>query len=454
VKVSVLQPANLLFPVLLSSLFPCAQLPAATGLAPNFVAAGTFGVGSIPSSVAAGDFNRDGKPDLAVANRFSGNVSVLLGKGDGTFQAAVDYAAGSGPSAISLGDFDHDAKLDLAVANAGGNDVSILLGRGDGTFLPASNFATGDIPSSVVVSDFNGDGKPDLAIANRASDNISVLLGAGDGTFLTASNYDAGDDPLFLAVGDFNQDTKPDLVACNSALFQELYSVSVFLGNGDGTFTARTNYSTGRSPRSVAIGDFNGDSVADLAVANYGGFVNDQFTNSSVSVMLGHGDGTFQPAVDYNAGAGPLSVAIADFNTDGESDLVIVNHRSATVSVLSGNGDGTFQSAANFDVGANPISLAVANFDGDARPDLAVVRDSGILSLRNSPSIRVAMVRRNGSLTISWPVPSAQFVLESTPSLGTPNWRAVPEIPVLNSDHFEVTLALDQHECYFRLHRQ
>src|SRR5207302_966492 len=141
-------------------------------------------------SVAVGDFNGDGRSDLAVANRGvlvsdPGSISILLGKGDGTFAAAVNYAASANPYSVAVGDFNGDGKSDLAVANVSG-DLSILLGNGDGTFAAAVNYATGRSPVSVAVGDFNGDGKSDLAVANSDSDNIAILVGNGNGTFAAA----------------------------------------------------------------------------------------------------------------------------------------------------------------------------------------------------------------------------------------------------------------------------
>ena len=164
----------------------------------------SYSVGINPNSVAVGDFNGDGKLDLAVANSFDNFVSVLLGKGDGTFQAAVNYGTGSGPLSVAVGDFNGDGKLDLVVTNAFDNNVSVLLGNGDGTFQAAVNYGAGSAPNSVAVGDFNGDGKLDLAVANNGSNNLSVLLGNGDGTFQAAVNYSAGKGPYSVAVGDFN----------------------------------------------------------------------------------------------------------------------------------------------------------------------------------------------------------------------------------------------------------
>ena len=138
------------------------------------------GVGRGPVAVVVGDFNADGVQDLAVAYRGTvwgrGGVAVLLGNGDGTFQAASSFAVGASPRSVALGDFNRDGHLDLVVANAGSNSVSVLLGKGDGTFQAAQDFGVGSEPWSIAVGDFNGDGKPDLAVANSASDSVAVLM--------------------------------------------------------------------------------------------------------------------------------------------------------------------------------------------------------------------------------------------------------------------------------------
>jgi hypothetical protein len=149
--------------------------------------------------------------------------------------------------------------------------------------------------------------------------------------FLAPLAFDSGPNPYSVAVGDFNGDGIPDLALANA----ESNTVSVLLGNGDGTFLPAQSYPAGSSPTSVAVGDFNGDGIQDLAVANYDG----------VSVLLGKGDGTFLPAVGYYAGLDPLSVAVGDFNGDGTPDLAVANYFSNSVRVLLGNGDGSFRDA-------------------------------------------------------------------------------------------------------------
>ena len=347
-----------------------------------------------PWAVATGDFNGDGVPDLAVANASADNVSVFLGNGDGTFRGTTRFPAGNSPWSVAVGDFNDDGLPDLAVVNHMyfGN-VSVLLGNGDGTFQAPQTFAVGSEPTSVAVGKFRGVGMPDdLAVANSNSGSVSVLLGNGDGTFLAPQDFGADGFPRSMAVGDFNGDGNLDLAVANDGS----YDVSVLLGIGDGTFLAAVNYDVGpdSSFPSVAVGDFNGDAVKDLAVAS--GFY------GKVSVLLGNGDGTFQAAQYFAAGVQPWSVVVGDFNGDGLQDVAVANFGyrgegpcvDSSVSVLLGIGDGSFQAPVNFDAGGGPRSVATADFNGDGLPDLAVAHSipSGLSVLINNTTRQWASV--------------------------------------------------------------
>jgi len=320
-----------------------------------------------PNYVTVGDFNADGELDLAVANAGDNTVSILLGNGDGSFQTQTTYATGSTPVSVTTGDFNGDGKLDLAVPNYFDNAVSILLGNGDGTFQTQTTFATGANPVSVTTGDFNGDGKLDLAIANSNLNSVSILLGNGDGTFQTQTTYATGKTPGSVTTGDFNGDGKLDLAIANSAS----NSVSILLGNGDGTFQTQTTFATGTYPYSVTTGDFNGDGILDLAVANSNCFIS-PCGGGSVSVLLGNGDGTFQTQTTYATGGRPQSVTTGDFNGDGKLDLAVANVDDNTVSILLGNGDGTFQTQTSYATGADPLSLTTGDLNGHGSLDLAV----------------------------------------------------------------------------------
>jgi hypothetical protein len=304
----------------------------------TFRASREYDAGVDTFSVAVGDLNGDGKPDLVVANvgpSGNENIGVLLGNGDGTFMPVVEYNGPSpGSPFVAVGDFNGDGKLDVVTigrisGSLGTIDVvSIHLGKGDGTLAPAGNYPTGASnpnPISIAVADLNGDGRLDLAVANNNSDSIGVLLGRGDGTFQAAVDYPVGIAPYGIASGDFNGDGKLDLVASAGGGA----TVSVLIGNGDGTFQAPVNYPAGDGPWSVGVGDFNTDGKLDLIVADFGGV-----DGTTVSLLLGNGDGTFQAPAPYIVGAVPTSVAVADLNSDGLLDVAVANAQSDNVSVL------------------------------------------------------------------------------------------------------------------------
>jgi hypothetical protein len=275
-----------------------------------------------------------------------------------------EFGAGQTAAFVAVADLNRDGKLDLAVAECGSNVVTILLGNGDGTFKLGVSYPVGLCPASVAAGDFNRDGKLDLAVTNIDSNSVSVRWGNGDGTFQPAVTYPVPAGPIFVALGDFNSDGELDLaVALNKVNGTATGTeISVLLGNGNGTFQPAVSYSTGTAPSSVAVGDFNHDGKLDLAVSNSG--------SADVSVLLGNGDGTFQAALNFATASGPSSVAVGDFNHDGKLDLAVSS--SGGVSVLLGNGNGTFQPHVDYQTGGSPTSIAVADLNGDNNLDLAV----------------------------------------------------------------------------------
>jgi uncharacterized membrane protein len=368
-------------------------------------------------SVAVADVNGDGKPDLVVANACAnggsycenatlGVVGVLLGNGDGTFQAAVTYSSGGyGATSVAVADVNGDGNPDLLVGNSTDSIystglVSVLLGNGDGTFKAAVTYASGGYyATSVAVADVNGDGKPDLLVANQYAcaspcleDTVGVLLGNGDGTFQRAVAYGAGGVAAYsAAVSDVNRDGKPDLLVAvlspNSGGNPAHSGVGVLLGNGDGTFQAAVVYdSGGYDPQSVAVADVNGDGKPDLLVANCASSSDAcaDGNNAAPSVLLGNGDGTFRAPVTYaSSGYDATSVAVADVNGDGKPDLLAVNAyacsgsssacSNGSVSVLLGNGDGIFWGAVIYSSGGAPaFSVAAKDVNGDGKADLVI----------------------------------------------------------------------------------
>ena len=446
--------------LLLNGISAQAGCPAASfGPARSFLSGGAD-----PFSIVTGDFNGDGKPDLAVANAGTepdSSVSILLGNGDGTFQTHVDYYAGSDPDSIAVADFNGDGKLDVVVASPPDLAVWVLLGNGDGTFQPAVNYAAGMGAGRLVTGDFNGDGKPDVLVGGGSPPGFSVLLGKGDGTFQPPVLYSdgAGYFAGHVAVGDFNNDGKLDLAGDGDG--PEHNGLHVFLGNGDGTFQKPVQYSlaTSNAARWTAVGDLNGDGIPDLAAASA----------PDVVVLLGRGDGTFLPGVTYPlggkfaAGALPSSVIIADFNVDGKPDLAVADNVGAAVSVLLGNGDGSFQPAVRFGVPTGAFSLTTADFNGDGSADLAAVADDRsfstngyvavLLNMCISPPPSLSFERGNSTAIIGWPLPSTGFVLESTTNPGLANWQPVSELSITNNGQIQVTVTITPGERYFRLRR-
>ena len=393
-----------------------------------------FGTGSSPHSVAIGDFNGDGKPDMAVANSFDDTVSVLLGNGDGTFGPKTDYVTGSDPLSVAIPDLNGDGKLDLVTANSTANTVSVLLGNGDGSFGARTDYETGSGPQSVAIADLDADGAPDLAVADFGSwellgNSVSVLLGNGDGTFAARADYGTESGPISLAIGHFNGDTAPDLAVVSIAR----NTVSVLLGIGDGTFGPQSAYGAGGGARPVAIGDLDGDGKTDLAVGS----------NMTVSVLLGNGNGSFGSGGAYETGLGPQSVAIGDLDGDGEADLAAANcgisyPAGNTVSVLLGNGDGSFGADCQYETGLAPMSVAIGDFNGDGNRDLVVAN----YGTSYSPGNRVSVLLGNGDGTFGW---ANDYWTGNRPrcvAIGDFNGDARPDLAVVNHYGSSVSVLL------------
>jgi hypothetical protein len=330
---------------------------------------------SNPDIVAVADFNGDGRQDLAVADFFDqGTVDILLGNGDGTFTQAASSPIPIGQPVWGLiaADFNGDGKADLAVFTESSNTagVAILPGNGDGTFAPPARETQLLVRLGLYVSgDFNGDGKLDLAVANADNDSVYILLGNGDGTFAQPLDTPVPGDAsggIAIATGDFNEDGILDLAITTG----RDNAAAILLGKGDGTFAPAPGSPfkvVGFFPGSLVAADFNGDGKLDLAVPN--------FLSNTVSILLGNGDGTFSEATGspIQTGNEPVNMAVGDFNADGKVDLIVQGQSPANnIVIFLGNGDGTFTHSTPATVTqAGPI--AAADFNGDGRLDLAVV---------------------------------------------------------------------------------
>ena len=356
----------------------------------------SVGLHERPIAVAVGDFTGDGIPDLVTVNvpqaKHEGfnSFSLLVGNGNGTFQTAVTHTLPNGPSSLAAGDFTGNGHLSIAVGTKGG--VMVLLGNGNGTFQ-ASVFYAADpnsTVSSILVSDLAGTGRLDLATANPATDTVSVLLGNGNGTFGPATNYTVGgQNPRTVAAGRFRPGGPLDLVTDEVGSD----SVSVLPGNGNGTFGQASRYFAADSPSAVATGDFAGRGIDNIVVTNT---TQGNQGMGAVSELLNRGNGTFAPLPIQVTGDFNEGLATGDLRGNGVQDLVMTTELAGTVSVFLGNGDGTFGAPHTFPAGVGPLGVVVGDFNGDGHPDLVVAEASG--------STSVDLLLGNGDGTFQAPV--------------------------------------------------
>ena len=320
------------------------------------------GFSARPRGLTVGDFDEDGSPDVATANENSLNVSILLGDGQGNLAFLENHPiVVSRPFAVASGDLNRDGHLDLAVVPSG-DAVAVLLGHGNGAFDPPFTVPVvgGAGSLAVAIDDFNADGNPDLVTANTNRDNVSVVLGNGNGTFQSSQQFAVGRNPLFVAVGDLNGDGAKDLVVPN----EQDHNVSVLLGNGNGTFQVACNFGTGTFPLAVGIGDLHADGVKDLVVSSPGA--------DSLTLLRGVGDGTFQNIGTPRTGQDPSVPVVVDLNGDSKQDIVLSDGGTDSVSVFIGRGDGTLETSRALATQDQPTAVDVGDVNDDGAPDLVL----------------------------------------------------------------------------------
>jgi hypothetical protein len=338
-------------------------------------------------ALVVGDLNRDGKPDIVAARHDA--VTVYLGDGRGRFDQAVGspFPAGNNPSDLALGDFDEDGPLDIAVANHETSYLSLLSGDGKGGLAPPSRIsaASRPHPHGVAAGDFNGDRHLDLAVESWEENTVLVFHGNGQAVFPGEPRRLAvGRKPYWkLRAGDFNNDGKDDLVTTNT----DGSSVSISCTDRSGVLQPAKEIATARSPFSVAIGDVNGDRYPDLAVAHRWGGVDPNL--DWLTVLIGKGDCSFAPSPGspLKPGASPSAVAIGDFDGDGVGDIATANLGSDNVTLFRGSPSGLSPAKGSpFSVGKAPTAIALEDLNGDGKADIVTGNGgSGDLSVVMSP---------------------------------------------------------------------
>jgi hypothetical protein len=317
----------------------------------------------------------------------AGNLTIYINNGNKTFQPGVYYSAGTeltddtvvdiAPLAVTIADVNGDGNADIVSSNADGGDVTVLLGNGDGTVnVPTVGYDTGGFPhTSALVADFNGDGFADVIVPDDEFSFV-YLQGYGDGTLRSAMDYYSPVPGGYyaggtsIASGNFTSNPYPDFVVGNYGYNPNTPSgigITVFLSNPDGSLQKGVNYGTGGSYQGIATGDFRGDGKVDIAAVNQ--------SNNGVQIFNGNGDGSFSTGSYYPTGGTTASVIAAyDLNGDGFPDLVTVNSGDNTISILLNNGTNpaTFATAVTYSTSAPGKQIAIADVNNDGIPDIVV----------------------------------------------------------------------------------
>src|SRR5579862_7576070 len=326
-------------------------------------------------ALAVGDFNGDGVLDLAAVNGLpTGSIQILLGNGDGTFRSGDTYSVAVFPTAVVTASLRNNGILDLVINDKLSDDVWVMLGNGDGTFRSAVAYHTTAESYTVAVGDLTGDGKIDVialeqhGTGGESCSCVEVLPGKGDGTFgapiTTALPHGMGG--YAMTSGDFNDDGKLDVAVVGETF--PVYNAVTLLGNGQGAFAVDGSYLVSSLPGSIAARNFTSSQrKLDLAVTND--------TGASLSILLGYGNGKFQPSVYYTS-YNPSSVVADDLDGDGKIDLAVADsgpppQREPCLSIFKGNGDGTFQTGVCYP--AMAAFVVDGDFNGDGKLDIAVL---------------------------------------------------------------------------------
>ncbi|HVN87898.1 MAG TPA: VCBS repeat-containing protein [Candidatus Binatia bacterium] len=397
----------------------------------TFDAQPALAAGSGTMKAVIADFNGDNKNDVAVINAKGNSVTVFLGDGAGHFGTALTSAIGVSPSGVAAGDFDEDSQTDLAVTyvSASGEGILLLKGDGHGNFATAGTFVAGAFPSDIVAADLNRDHHLDLIASNKRSADTSVLFGDGHGGFSRARTFVTNGDPLTVGVADLNEDGFPDVLT-GDGLGQQQGDLAVLLNEQNTRFVGVEDFHVGGAVTAVVAGDVNDDSLPDAAVA---------LDPMTVRIYLAATLGDFVVAGDLHVGDTPRALNFGDFNRDGELDLAVVSSgsdtaTSSTLSLFLGKGNGTFNDALTTTTTARAVASVVGDFDNNRIPDVAVV------SLGNPGVVSILLGNGNGTFRAGGTINVGDTPLAI--ATGSFNGDAFQDLLVANSVSNDVSVLL------------
>ena len=330
------------------------------------------GTGSEPYYVITADFNSDNISDIAVTNFGANEVVILYGYGNGSFELVRTCSTGfsSKPYGITVADLNNDTHLEIIVVLWGTGDVAVLTEYCAAQFSNQTIYLTGSTsqPFSVVVADLNNDNRSDIIVANSGTDDLDILFSSSFGTFDTEMTYsiDTDPDPQYVITCDINNDNHLDLITANS----KSNSISVILGHGNGSFAKQEIYSTGDNshPYAVASDDMNNDHYMDIVVVNEG--------TNSIGIFYGFNYSSFQNQGNYSIinWTDQAGIVVGDFNNDNYLDIATAFRSIDALGVLFGHGNGSFSDIIIYSTGdhSGPIDVTVGDFNNDNQSDIVV----------------------------------------------------------------------------------
>jgi hypothetical protein len=320
-----------------------------------------------PEDLAAALLNGDTTPDLLVSSLGTNSVSVFLGNGSGGFTAGTSVSTDTGPTNLLVADFNQDNKIDFAVSCTN-NTVDVFLGKGDGTFMNKVAITGLHTPKGLATGHFNGVGYADLVISEQGIKSASIALGNNNGTFAVPSANTLSAAPFDLVVADFDGDGSDDVAAATAYDSLSMSNVEVLPGNGTRVLPTHMPYMTDNGTAyALAQRDLNNDTHPDLVVVDFAaGNIRVLRNDSTVGAIV------FTVLAQYATGSNPTALALGHFNADTNADVAVANSGGSTVTVWLGTGNATFINTHDYAAGTMPTALVAADFNGDGKDDLAV----------------------------------------------------------------------------------